>query len=92
MDWINVAIQAGGAIGVCGMFLWYLKEKQKADDEGRKQFLDHLNTKDQSTATYLRERDVLAQDIADKGFTSLRDLAREFSELRGAIQKITSGG
>jgi hypothetical protein len=91
MEWVNVAVQAGGAIAVCGMFLWFLLQKQKADDEARKEFLAHLHLKDQATATYLRERDVLARDVAGKGYDALKDLAREFSELRGAIQKCCSG-
>ena len=92
MEWINLAVQAGGAIAVCAMFLWYLTKKQGADDSARREFLDHLTQKDIATGKaidqqieYLRHRDEQSKDIADKGFASLNDLAREFSELRGAI-------
>lgn len=93
MDWLTVAIQAGGAIGVCGMFLWFLNRKQAADDAARdkflehqstqnKQFVDHLSQRDEQQLAYLRDRDKQSRDVAAEGYKALREVAGEIKELR----------
>lgn len=93
MDWITVAIQAGGAIGVCGMFLWFLNRKQIADDSARKEFLDHqaaqsnqfvdhLSKRDEQQLSYLRDRDKQSREVAEQGYMALREVAGEIRELR----------
>lgn len=91
-DWVNVAIQAGGAMGVCGMFLWFLLKKQKADDEARKEFLEQLILKDKATGAaidkqieYLKHRDTQAREVAEGGHAALAALAKEFRELRKVL-------
>jgi len=92
-DWISIAIQAGGAIGVCGMFLWFLNQKQIADDAARKEFLehqstqnkqfvDHLSQRDDQQLAYLRDRDKQSREIAREGYTALREVGLEIKELR----------
>ncbi len=88
MDWLTVAIQAGGAIGTCGMFLWYLNKKHAADDKSRDKFLEHLEAKDEASQKaidqqmqYLRERDVQSKEIAQSGHDALRQLTERVAEL-----------
>lgn len=92
MDWITVAIQAGGAIGVCGMFILFLLKKQVADDTARDNFLQHLESKDQAMSTaidkqmsYLRERDAQSKEIAMSGHDALREITREVSVMRATL-------
>lgn len=93
MDWLTVAIQAGGAMGVCGMFLWFLNKKQTADDAARKEFLEHqaeqnrqfvehLSRRDEQQLSYLRDRDKQSRDVAAEGYKALREVAGEIKELR----------
>lgn len=88
MEWVSVAVQAGGAIAVCGMFLWFLKQKQIADDSARNEFLEHLSNKDKrgqeaadKQMEYLRSRDAQSKDIAMSGHDALREISKEVAAL-----------
>jgi len=93
MDWLVIAVQAGGAISVCGMFLWFLNRKQIADDTARKEFLEHqsaqnqsfvkhLSQRDDQQLAYLRDRDKQSREVAREGYTALREVGLEIKELR----------
>ena len=91
-DWTTVAIQAGGAIAVCAMFLWYLAKKQVADDAARAQFLEHLEAKDKAMndaidkqVEYLQKRDAQSKEIALSGYASLNGLTAEIAAMKQAI-------
>lgn len=92
MDWLNIAIQAGGAIAVCAMFLWFLTKKQQADDAARKEFLAHLREKDaaasdvlQKHLAYMRERDKQSKEIAKSGHETLSEVAKQVEALRAEL-------
>ena len=86
MDWLAVAVQAGGAIAVCGMFLWFLKNKGEADDKARNEFLAHLQSKDELFQASLTERDKASKEIAKSGHDALRDVSQQVNELRAEIR------
>lgn len=94
MDWLIVAVQAGGAISVCGMFIWFLINKQKADKEERDAMMSHLQGRDEQASedrdkqmAYLQVRDVQSKEIALSGHAALHDVATEVSKLREEIIK-----
>ncbi len=79
VNWMQVLVQAGPAGAVCGMFLWYLKNKQAADDKARVEFLNHMGEKDKAHAAqmtaqmaYLKSRDEQSKSIAESGHGALR--------------------
>ena len=82
MDWITLAVQAGGAIAVCGMFLFFLMKKQAADDLSRNEFLEHMSNTNKENLQYLRERDKQSREIAEGGYSALRELSDKISQLR----------
>lgn len=93
-EWFALLIQAGGAALVCGMFLWFLQQKQVADDESRKTFLEHLTRKDEAAAEaadkqlgYLRERDAASQELARNGHKAVNDMAEAINRLRDEVRK-----
>ena len=93
-EWIGLLVQAGGAVSVTGMFIWFLLNKQKQDAVARREFLDHLSDKDTRTAEainiqmkYLRDRDSQSKEIAQTGHQSLTLLSQEVALLR---QKLMS--
>lgn len=78
---VSLAVQAGGAGIVCGMFLLYLhrqkvaddlarKEKQEADNEARQAFMEHLEAKDK-----------LAQEASDKQLAYLQTRDAQSKEI-----------
>lgn len=81
-EWLTVAIQAGGAAGVCAMFLWFLSNMQKTASEKEARFFEQL---DKQTA-YLRERDKQSKEIAFSGHAALREISHELSELRDELK------
>ena len=94
MDWLIVAIQAGGAISVCGMFIWFLINKQKADREDRVAMYGVLDGRDRQASEdrdkqmeYLQVRDIQSKEIALSGHAALHDVATEVSKLREEIIK-----
>ncbi len=94
-EWIGLAVQAGGAIAVCAMFLWFLKQKQTADDKARKEFLNHLAMKDKSASEerkidvdHMRERDSQSREIAMSGHNALREVATNLEKLRTEITNL----
>lgn len=96
MEWVSVAVQAGGAIAVCGMFLWFLKQKQIADDKSRAEFLQHLSDKDASAQKamdtqmqYLRDRDAQSKEIAQTGHKALTQISTEVLQLATLISART---
>lgn len=84
-EWLSIAIQAGGAISVCAMFLWFLMQKQAADDKARAEFLSHLERKDAATTSYLRDRDTQSRELAKEGHAALKDVATDLASLRESI-------
>jgi len=98
MDWITVAIQAGGAMAVCAMFLFYLDKKQKSDEAARQNFLEHLARKDaicgeeiNQQMDYLKSRDQQSRELAESGFAALRELSEKIDTLRVEIRRLPSG-
>lgn len=88
VDWIPVAVQAGGAIAVCGMFLWYLKTIKTAEDQARETFLQHLVAKDEHQRevskeymSYLKDRDGQSKEIALTGHAALREVTSAVNSL-----------
>jgi len=88
-EWTTIAIQAGGAIAVCAMFLWFLQKKGEADDKARNEFLTHLAVKDKSQneaidkyLEYMRSRDVQSKEIAMNGHEALRQISMQVQQLR----------
>lgn len=97
-DWTTVAIQAGGAIAVCGMFLWFLKQKQIADDKRDNEFLSHLMRKDEQASAdadrqmnYLKQRDAQSKEIAQTGHAALMEVANQVNELRLEMKNKNKG-
>lgn len=86
-EWLSFLIQAGGAVTVCGMFIWYLIQKQKADEESRKQFLDHMATAQEKHLEYMQARDAQSKEIAMSGHAALSEITEKVAQLRGEIQK-----
>ena len=76
-QWLHLLIQAGGAVSVCAMFLWFLTQRQKHDEERDRRFFEQL---DRQTA-YLRERDAQSKEIALSGHAALQRVADEVREL-----------
>ena len=98
MEWIQLAVQAGGALGVCGMFLWYLNAQKQAEDDERKAFMAHLERKDEmhnvaidKQIEYLKQRDEQSKSIAQTGHAALHTLATEITRLSEKIQAMDSG-
>jgi len=92
-QWVSIAIQAGGAIAVCAMFLKFLQKKAVADDTKSAAFLEHLVAKDRlaQQATdkqmeYLRERDQQSKDIAINGHDALREVSSHVNNLENQIR------
>lgn len=85
MDWLTVAIQAGGAVGVCGMFLWYLREK----DKQQKHLIETHQAQTTEQMSYLRERDKQSREVAKEGYEALHTLADEIRELRTDMKSKT---
>lgn len=77
MDWIGLAIQAGGAVGVCAMFLWFLQSQNKQSQEKDARFFEQL---DKQTA-YLKSRDEQSKVIALSGHEALRSVADQLGKL-----------
>ena len=88
-DIVSLLIQAGGAVAVCGMFLWFLRGQRKADqdrinaqqkaDQARdSKFFDQLDKQ----TSYLRERDAQSKEIALNGHAALREVGTQLQMLR----------
>lgn len=86
-DWFGIAVQAGGAVAVCAMFLWHLERTKKADDKARKEFLEHLESKDVLAQDYLKERDALSRETAMNGHRALQEVASQVAMLREEIKR-----
>lgn len=84
VDLLNLLVQAGGAISVCGMFLWYLRRQREGDDERDDKFFAQL---DKATA-YLRERDEQSKQIALSGHSALREVAEQVSMVREELSRL----
>lgn len=85
-NWLSLIIQAGGAVSVCGMFLWFLHHRQKHDEERDKRFFDQL---DRQTA-YLRDRDAQSKEIAMSGHAALQRVADSVREMISKLDVDTS--
>jgi DNA integrity scanning protein DisA with diadenylate cyclase activity len=99
VDWGSLAIQAGGAITVCGMFLGYLVKRDKDTKterrEEREQFLKHIQDKDDSHKEsisqlmgYLKDRDAQSKEIALSGHDKLEKVNHGLNELYGSIKEL----
>lgn len=82
MDWINLAIQASGAVGVCAMFIWYLQQTKKQDIDRESKFFEQLDKQ----TSYLRDRDAQSKEIALNGHAALRDVAQELKALQSELK------
>jgi Flp pilus assembly protein TadB len=94
VNWVALALQGGGAIGMGAMFLWYLSKRNKEDDEARQVFLNHLSTKDaqhleamKEQMQYLKDRDAQSKEIAMSGHEALRSQTEAISLLRDEIRE-----
>jgi len=92
-DWISLAVQAGGAISVCAMFIYHLNQNRVAADVKDNKFLDHINSKDERSVeqsdkhmAYLGVRDTQSIDIAKAGHAALDKVAQEVFLLRTKIE------
>lgn len=92
MDWSSLLVQTVGAITVCGMFLWFLKQKQADDERSRNTFLEHLKEKDlghqkaiAEQIEYLKSRDAQSKEIANSGHQALREITVEIGKLREIV-------
>ena len=81
VDWITVAIQSVGAIGVCGMFIWYLVQKQKGDDEARNSFMQHLEAKDATHLAHIEQKDKAATASIAEQMSYMRERDSQSKEI-----------
>jgi len=93
-NWVSIAIQAGGAIAVCAMFLWFLQKKSAEDKVKSAEFLTHLERKDDlhqkavdKQMSYLRDRDKQATELANAGHQGLREISVQVSGLREQLSR-----
>jgi len=91
---MKLAIQAGPAAAVCGMFLIFLLYLRKLEDAAKKEFLSHLEIKDKQHTesvdkqmSYLRERDAQSKEIAMNGHDALREVGHEVARLREDLSR-----
>lgn len=94
VNWVAIALQGGGAIGMGAMFLWYLAKRNKEDDDARQVFLGHLAEKDKQhleamkeQMQYLKDRDAQSKEIAMSGHDALRGQTEAISLLRDEIRE-----
>ena len=80
-EWVSIAIQAGGAVGVCGMFLWHLNKKE----------VRFFAAMDKQTA-YLQARDAQSKEIALSGHSALGEVAKEVGKLRESLVRRNGSG
>ncbi len=92
MEWTQLAIQAGGAIAVCGMFLFYLKSMKQEEQAARAAFMTHLKDKDEihndlmsRQMEYLKSRDAQSKEIAQSGHAALNEIVKGFEQLKSKI-------
>lgn len=86
-EWLSIAIQAGGAIAVTAMFIWYLIKKAAQDDASRDKFLAHMAANQEAHLKHMEQRDAQSKEIALSGHAALHELSGKVSELREEIRR-----
>ena len=81
VSWLDLAVQASGAIVVCGMFLNYLSKQNDRSAATQAEFL-----------RYLQSRDSQSKEIAASGHEALREHARstaaQMADLKASIEAL----
>ena len=92
VDWIQAAVQAGGTLAACALFLGFMIRQGALSEAKMDQLMGHLQTKDKahqeaidSMMAYLKDRDAQSREIAKGGHDALLDLTKEFAALRESI-------
>ena len=94
IGWVDLAMQAGGAMAVCAMFLWHLKGQAAHQESSRTAFMEHLARKDDEHTKamtqlmeYLKQRDAQSKEIAMNGHAALRENTEAIGMLREEMRE-----
>ena len=72
-SWLELLLQAGGAITVCGFFLYFMSRKQSEDNKSREALMVHLVNIGKQYQQQINSIITSHQDQIDKMVTSNQD-------------------